>query len=309
MDFRAVLMGVAFAAMWSSAFTSARIIVADAPPLTALALRFWISGGIGVLLALALGQSWRLSRAQWSATIAFGVCQNALYLGLNFVAMQTVEASLAAIIASTLPLWVAAAAFLLFGQRLTYLGVVGLATGFAGVVLIMGARLGAGVDLLGLGLCVLGVLALTAATLAVRGATSGGNVLMIVGLQMLVGAAALSVPAAFERHEVVLTWPLIVAFVYTTLLPGLAATFVWFTLVRRIGATRAATFHFLNPFLGVLIAAIFLGERLGPLDLIGVAVIAAGILAVQLSRQKSSATRAAMASASSAAVPETHGRS
>ena len=47
MDFRAIVMGLAFALMWSSAFTSARIIVADAPPLTALSLRFLISGLIG----------------------------------------------------------------------------------------------------------------------------------------------------------------------------------------------------------------------------------------------------------------------
>ena len=278
-------MGVAFAAMWSSAFTSARIIVADAPPLTALALRFWISGAAGVLLALAAGQTWRLTRAQWAATVAFGLCQNALYLGLNFVAMQTVEASLAAIVASTLPLLVALASFIFLGQRLRPLGVAGLVAGLAGVVLIMGARIGAGVDLFGLGLCVAGVVALTLATLAVRGASSGGNVLMVVGLQMLIGAAVLSVPAAFERHEVTWSWTLVLAFAYTTAVPGLAATFVWFRLVRRVGATRAAAFHFLNPFLGVAVAAILLGERLGPLDLVGVAVIAAGILAVQISRQ------------------------
>lgn len=276
--------------MWSSAFTSARIIVAEAPPLTALALRFWISGAIGVALARAFGQDWHLTRQQWVATVTFGVCQNALYLGLNFVAMQTIEASVAAIVASTLPLIVAFAAFALLGERLRPLGVAGLAAGLAGVVMIMGARVGAGVDPFGLGLCVLGVAALTAATLAVRGATSGGNVLMIVGLQMLVGAAVLTVPAAFEVHQVDLTWPLVVAFVYTTLVPGLAATFVWFTLVRRIGATRAATFHFLNPFLGVAIAALLLGERLGRLDILGVAVIAGGILAVQLSRQRAAAS-------------------
>ncbi|MCA3509516.1 MAG: EamA/RhaT family transporter, partial [Rhodobacter sp.] len=40
MDFRAIAMGLAFSAMWSSAFTSARMIVMDAPPLTALAIRF-----------------------------------------------------------------------------------------------------------------------------------------------------------------------------------------------------------------------------------------------------------------------------
>ena len=101
MDIRAILMGLAFAVMWSSAFTSARIIVADASPLMALSARYLISGLIGVGVALALGQTWRLTRAQWRATIIFGVLQNAVYLGMNFVAMQTVQASLAAIIAST----------------------------------------------------------------------------------------------------------------------------------------------------------------------------------------------------------------
>jgi len=57
-------------------------------------------------------------------------------------------------------------------------------------------------------------------------------------------------------------------------------------LVSRIGATRGATFHFLNPFFGVAIAAVLLGERLGWADIVGVMIIAAGILAVQLARAK-----------------------
>ncbi|MGJ8543840.1 MAG: DMT family transporter [Sulfitobacter sp.] len=286
MDIRAILMGFAFAVMWSSAFTSARIIVADASPLFALSLRFLISGALGVGVALALGQSWRLTPAQWRATAVFGVLQNALYLGLNFVAMQTVEASVAAIIASTMPLLVALATWLLLGEKLRPLGVAGLLAGVAGVVMIMSARIGAGVDGFGLMLCAIGVLALTAATLLVRGATSGGNFLMIVGVQMLCGGAALSVATLLlETPRVDPSLSLALAFAYTCLVPGLAATVVWFWLVNRIGATRAATFHFLNPFLGVAIAALLLGERLGPLDVLGVVVIAFGILAVQLSRQ------------------------
>ncbi len=288
MDIRAILAGLAFAFMWSSAFTSARIIVAAAPPLTALSLRFLISGLLGVLIAWLLGQRWRLTRAQWRATIVFGICQNALYLGLNFVAMQTIEASLAAIIASTMPLLVALAGWAFFGERVGALGFAGLIAGVIGVFIIMSARLQGGIDMLGLGLCVIGVIALTFATLMVRGATSGGNFLMIVGLQMLVGSAVLSVAAvASETIAVDWSWQLIAAFVYTTLIPGLAATLVWFWLVNRIGAVKAATFHFLNPFLGVAIAAIILGENLGVREILGVAVIAAGILAVQLSKQKS----------------------
>ena len=110
---------------------------------------------------------------------------------------------------------------------------------------------------------------------------------MVVGLQMLVGAIALAPFAvALEPWEVNWNAPLVLAFAYTTLVPGLAATWVWFALVGRIGAVRAATFHFLNPFFGVAIAAVMLGERLGLLDIIGVAVVTVGILAVQLSKQK-----------------------
>jgi probable blue pigment (indigoidine) exporter len=287
MDIRAILMGLLFALMWSSAFTSARIIVADASPLFALSLRYLVSGLIGVGIALALGQSWRLTPAQWRATIVFGILQNAVYLGLNFVAMQTIEASLAAIIASTMPLLVGIALWMFFGERLRPLGIIGLIAGVAGVALIMGTRINSGVDINGLILCVIGVIALTAATLLVRGATSGGNFLMVVGLQMLVGCVALSLATlAFETPRLNPTWPLFFAFTYTCLIPGLAATIIWFWLVNRIGATRAATFHFLNPFFGVAVAALLLSEAIGPRDILGVAIIAAGILAVQISRQK-----------------------
>ncbi|MEM6590186.1 MAG: DMT family transporter [Pseudomonadota bacterium] len=286
MDIKAILMGLAFAFMWSSAFTSARVIVEAAPPVSSLALRFLISGLLGVFIARMLGQSWRLTPAQWRATIIFGICQNALYLGLNFVAMQTVEASLAAIIASTMPLLVGLALWMIWGERIGPLGVLGLLAGVIGVAIIMGTRLHGGADLYGIALCIIGVIALAFATLAVRGATSGGNFLMVVGLQMLVGAAVLAVVgAATETIDVTWSWQLIVAFAYTTLVPGLLATLVWFMLMDRVGAVKAATFHFLNPVFGVVIAALILGEAMGFWDIIGVIVVTLGILAVQLSRQ------------------------
>ena len=287
MDIRAILGGLAFAFMWSSAFSSARIIVADASPLMALSARYLISGLLGVGIALALGQSWRLTPAQWRATIIFGILQNAVYLGLNFIAMQTIQASLAAIIASTMPLLVGLATWLILGEKLRPLGMGGLVAGVIGVIVIMSARISGGVDMTGLLLCGIGVVALSAATLLVRGATSGGNFLMVVGLQMLVGCVALTIAmVVFETPYINPSWQLAAAFAYTSLVPGLLATVVWFWLVNRIGATRAATFHFLNPFFGVAIAWILLGEPLGIQDAIGVAIIAIGILAVQISRQR-----------------------
>jgi drug/metabolite transporter (DMT)-like permease len=286
MDIRAILAGLAFALIWSSAFTSARIIVADAPPILSLSLRFLISGLIGIALARCLGQSWRLTAGQWRATIVFGLCQNALYLGLNFVAMQTVEASLASIIASTMPLAVGFAGWVIFRERLSALGVLGLCAGAGGVALIMGARIQAGADFYGIALCFIAVASLTVATLMVRGASSGGNLLMFVGLQMLVGSAILLIPGLlFDQPLVNWSVKLVLAFSYTVLMPGLVATFIWFWLVQRIGAVKAATFHFLNPFFGVMIAAVLLGETLRIWDIVGVLVIMFGILAVQMARQ------------------------
>lgn len=286
MDFRALIAGVSFAVIWSSAFTSSVIIVETAPPVLILALRFSISGTVAILVALWLGQSWRLTPGQWRGVVIFGICQNALYLGLNFMAMQWIEASLAAIIASTMPLLVAFAGWAMLGQRLPLMGMLGLLAGCFGAALILGLRFQGGADVVGVMLCVIAVISLTIATLAMRGAMSGTGLLMIVGLQMWVGALVLwPVGILFESWTFDWTPRLIAAFSYTTIMPGLVATLIWFWLVRHVGAVKAAAFHFLTPVFGVAIAALMLGEAWGLLDVVGVVIVTLGILAVQLSRQ------------------------
>jgi probable blue pigment (indigoidine) exporter len=291
MDIRAILMGLAFALMWSSAFATARIIVADIPPFITLTLRFAISGALAIGLALVLGQSWRLTRAQALAVVVFGICQNALYLGLNFVALQWIPASVAAIIASSMPLIVATLGWAFRGERVSPLGIAGLCAGFGGVILIMGSRAQGGVDPAGVALCIIAAIALAVATLMVRGASSGGNLLMIVGLQMLVGSAILAPIAAFtEVLPTQVGMPAMLAFAYQICVPGLMATLLWFALVARIGTVRAATFHFLNPFFGVAVAAALLSESIGVTDIVGVMIVMAGIYAVQHSLADAPAT-------------------
>jgi probable blue pigment (indigoidine) exporter len=284
MDIRSILIGVAFVAMWSSAFATAHIIVAEVPPFTTLTVRFAISGLIAVTIARALGQSWRLTSAQTISVVIFGICQNALYLGLNFTALQWTPASVAAIIASSMPLIVAALGWAFRGDKLPPLGIAGLIAGFAGVILIMGTRVQGGVQPSGILLCIGGAIALAVATLSVKGASSGGNLLMIVGLQMLVGSLTLAPLALFETPPATISTRALLAFAYQILIPGLAATILWFTLVARIGTVRAAAYHFLNPFFGVAIAAWLLAEPIVWQDIAGVAIIMAGIYAVQRAR-------------------------
>ena len=287
LDPGALVMGLLFALMWSSAYSTARIIVLEVPPLTALTVRFAISGALGVGIALLLGQSCRLDRRQWIACAVMGVCHNGICLSANFVSMQWIEASLAAIIASTMPLQVALLNLVVFGIRLNPIGIGGLLVGFLGVVIIMVGRISFGLEFLGVMLCLVATIALCFATLAVKQATSSGNLVMIMGIQLLMGCACVLPPAlVFETFETPnWSFSLIAAFIYQTLVPGMVALWLWFALIKRVGPTRAASFHFLNPFLGVMTAAALLGERVGIAELAGVAVITAGIVAVQMSSE------------------------
>ena len=289
MDFRSVLMGILFSIIWSSAFTSARILMSNAPPFLVLSLRFLISGILGIAIARLLGQNFNLSKQEWFAVVIIGFCQNVLYLGLNFVALQWIDASMAVIIASLLPLVVATISWTVLGEKPSFIGTLGLVVGISGVMIIMIDKTGDQTKLLGVLLCSVALLALAGATLLLGiYFRSNKNVLMIVGLQMFVGCIIL-LPCTIILEKWLINWSMIfiISFVYQILMPGVLGTLIWFLLVRRIGATKATAFHFLNPFFGVLIAAAILVEPLSLKDVIAVVIIMIGILVVQLSHSKS----------------------
>jgi probable blue pigment (indigoidine) exporter len=277
-----LLMGVAFAMIWSSAFSVAKIIVAHTPPFAVSAVRFAVAATIAGSLALALGQKFPRGRFAWQAIVILGLCQNTLYLGLFFTAMTRIPAGLSAIIASAMPLVVASLAPALIGERVGLAKAAGLAIGFAGVVWIMSARIAGGVDLFGIGLAVAGVLALSIATLTVKRGDFGTGLLMVVACQMMVGAIG-CVPLALIFEDVTafdVTPQVAIAFAYQVVMPGIVATLIWFWLVKTVTAASASAFHFLNPIFGVAIAWMMLGEPMSVRDSFGVALVAIGILAV-----------------------------
>ncbi|MEM6488858.1 MAG: DMT family transporter [Pseudomonadota bacterium] len=279
-------IGVAFAVIWSSAFSVARILVLETPPFALSVVRFAVAGAIAGGIALALGQPLPRGRAAWRTIALLGLCQNTIYLGLYFTAMTTIPAALAAIMASAMPLVVAALAPALLGERVRAAKALGLAVGFAGVVWIMGSRLAGGVDPFGVALAICGTVALGIATLTVKRGDFGTGLLMVVACQMGVGAlGCLPLTLLFEDP---LAWNLteetlprlVPAFAYQVLMPGIVATLLWFLLVKRVSAAGASSFHFLNPGFGVAFAWVLLGEPVSWVDAAGVALTAAGILLV-----------------------------
>ena len=283
MKTREIFLGLAFALIWSSAFTSARISMFDAPPFLLLSVRFLLSGIVALGLATYFGQKVIFSKLEWISIGIFGICQNTIYLGLNFVAMQWLDASMAAVIASLLPLIVTIFSWIFLKETLSRWGVFGLLAGIAGVTIIMSSQISTRSSSTGILLCAIGVLSLAIATIIVRN-TPRENMLSMVGIQMLFGSITLfPLSLILETWEVNWTINLLLSFSYTTIFPGLIGTLIWFHLLHSIGPIKAAAFHFLNPFFGVLIANIILSEYLYFHQIVGVTLVTLAIMILQLS--------------------------
>src|SRR5690349_22102651 len=146
---RLALMVGGFVLLWSSAFSVGKIAIADCPPLVFLAVRFLAAGVLMLGLAAASGTRWTLSKRDVAVFAALGVANQAIYLGIGFIALKTVSAGLAALIISSNPIVAAVLAVFLLGERMTWRKMIGLLLGLGGVIFIVRSRLALGTDQFG----------------------------------------------------------------------------------------------------------------------------------------------------------------
>jgi len=64
---------------------------------------------------------------------------------------------------------------------------------------------------------------------------------------------------------------------YAAILSVSVTNILYFTAIHRLGASRAALFTYLEPFLGALLAVLLLGESISPIQLLGGAVVLASV--------------------------------
>jgi len=281
---RLALMVLAFVLLWSSAFTAAKIAVADSPPLLFLAARFLAAGVVMLALAPLCGVRWTLSRRDVAVFAALGVANQALFLGIGYVALtHGVSAGLASLIISANPILTAVLAVALLGERMTWAKIAGLVLGLAGVAFIVQSRLELGTDALsGIALCVLALVSLVGGTILFKLFAPKQGLWIGNGVQSLAaGIALLPFALVFESvHDVVPTTSLILAFAYNVLFVSVFAYLLWFRILQVSGATAASSYHFLIPPLGMLFGWLLLGEHLEPADLAGIVPVALGIYLV-----------------------------
>lgn len=280
-------LALTFSFLWASAFIAVKIGLESSPPLFLMGFRFVIAGAALVLFARLRGHVLPSSGRAWVHLGVLGLLNQALYLGLTAVAMQSLAGSTGAILASTNPLLVAMVAAVFLHEQLGPMKILGLLLAFGSVVVIMAARVGIGDAPPAMALVLLANLCMVAGTILFKRWAPQGSLAMVNGIQLVVASVVLLIlSAAWESPLATVRWEPSFLFSMAYLVVGLSwgAMLIWFFLLRSGEASRASAFLFLNPVFGLFLGALLRGESLRPIDFAGTAGVALGIYLVQRAR-------------------------
>jgi drug/metabolite transporter (DMT)-like permease len=276
-----------FVVLWSTGFIGARLGMPHAEPMTFLALRFALTAVCLAALAAFWQAPWPPRPRDWGHLAVAGLLMHGIYLGGVFVAIRLgLEAGLSALIVSTQPLLVAAAAPFLLAEQVTLRRWLGLGLGLVGVTLVLAGKLGQGGGFWAVAACVTALAGITAGTLYQKRWCTGqdlrtGNLIQFAAAALACWLAAL----VFEQRRINWTPELVFALVWLVFVLSLGAIPLLYLLLRRGAASQVASLFFLVPPTTALIAWFLFGERLGVAAVAGMALTVAGVALVNLERR------------------------
>lgn len=264
--------------IWGSSFLFMKVAEPQFGAVPLIALRVSIGAVLLTGLLAARGQLGAL-RGRAGAFLRIGALNSAVPFTLYAWSTGSLGAGLPSVLNATVPLFGALVAFVWLRERLSVARAVGLAVGFAGVLVLTWPKLaGAGAETSALGVAA-GLLAALLYAVAAHDSkrTFAGVPPLAVAAGSMLGASALLVPPALFLLPAELPGPralgaaLALGVVCTSL-----AYALYFRLLEALGATRAITVTYLIPCFGLLWGYLFLAEPLTPRTLVGSAVVLAG---------------------------------
>lgn len=285
-----LLLLLALATLWGASYTLIKIGVATIPPITFIAARTIIAGGILFAIIRARGLMLPKDMMTWRRFL-FQACLNSVVpFTLIAWAERTVDAGLATILNSTTPIFV----FLLTAaitrhEALSMRKLFGVVAGIAGICLIIGIEV-----FNGIGDNIVAQLAIVAATICYAGAAIFGrgfkdlDPMMPAAGSLLCGAMFL-IPISLIVDQ---PWRLVPAVESIYALFGLSifstalAFVIYFRLIHTLGSVGTTAQAYLRVPIGVAIGVVFLGEALTPTAWIGFACVIAGVAAMTLPSRK-----------------------
>ncbi|MEI4483679.1 MULTISPECIES: DMT family transporter [unclassified Phyllobacterium] len=278
------------ATLWGASYTFIRIGVETIPPITFIAARTLIAGGLLVAIIKMRGLSLPKDPAIWKRFFIQACINSVIPFTLIAWAEQTVNAGLATILNSTTPIF----AFLLTvlitrHEAVTMRKLLGTIAGVIGISLIIGmeAFQGVGKELVAQLAIVAATISYAAAAIFGRG-FKGLDPMMPAAGSMVCGAVIL-IPVSLVVDQ---PWTIapsadsLLALLGLSVFSTALAFVIYFRLIHTLGSVSTTSQAYLRVPIGVGIGVIFLGETLASTALIGLVFVVIGVAAMTFPSRK-----------------------
>lgn len=266
---------------WGSSFSVVKVGLEYAPPMLFAGLRTLLGGSAMVVAALVWGGNPHLRR-DWPVFLLLSAFNVVFFIGFQTLAILNLPSGTAAVLVYLQPILVGLLAWLILGESLPAVKVVGLVLGFLGIVAVSVEGISGSISAMGVMFGAGSAFFWAMGTVLFKRFQERVSAMWAVALPFLIGGVVLTTFSyTTERWaEVSLTGSLFASLGYAALIGVALAWLIWFTLVQAGEASRVAAYIFFVPLVGIIIGALFLDERLTASLLVGAALIVSGIYLV-----------------------------
>jgi drug/metabolite transporter (DMT)-like permease len=280
-------MPAVFVVIWSTGFIVAKYGLPYAPPLTFLAIRYFLSIACFLVWIVLARAAWPQSRQQWLHLAVTGVLMHAAYLGGVWVAVKAgMGSGLTALVVGLQPVltalwvsWVAKGRDSEEGAKVSKRQWAGLALGLGGLLLVVSRKFGTGTEVTALTLActVFALFSITAGTLYQKRFMKPTDVRTANVIQ-LAAAFAVTLPLALFETEAI-SWNVHVlgAMAWSVLALTLGGSSLLYLLIQRGAATSVTSLLYLVPPTTALMAWVLFDEPITVTTVIGTALTALGV--------------------------------
>lgn len=277
MSFRDVLLALTIATVWGISFVAIRFGVDEVPPLLLTALRYLVAAVPAVFFVKRPAVDWRL-------LVVYGLAIGVGQFGILFVAVKLgMPAGLGSLVIQLQVFFTIFLAFLFFGERPGPARIAGALIAFGGIGVIALERL-EGAELLPLLLTIVAAVCWGIGNTASKKAGRIDAMPFIVWsslvppIPLLLASGLLEGPGAIWVALDQITWRGIGSIAFMAYLATLFGFGMWAKLLSRYPANVVAPFALLVPVAGIAASALLLGERISGIEVIGSALVFAGLL-------------------------------
>jgi drug/metabolite transporter (DMT)-like permease len=273
--------------LWGGSFFFAAVLIKTLPPFTIVFLRVGLAAVILNVLVRALGMRMPGTRTAWFAFAGMGLLNNAVPFCLIVWGQSHIASGLAAILNATTPIsTVVVAHFLTDDEKMTGNRLAGVVIGFFGVVILIGPD-----SLKGLGANVLAQVAVLMAAVFYAFAGVYGRRFKMMGIAALLTATGQVTASAVMLFPIAMLvdkpWtmampgsPAWAAIIGSATLSTALGYVLYFRILSTAGATNLLLVTFLIPVSAILMGTFALGEQLDVRHFVGLALIGAGLAAI-----------------------------